>query len=117
MNSRSWEDTDGGRLLKKWHQLSVEINAASVEFSSKHFSMKRGLITHLDPNLIRLEGEDGQTAEMDLSKGVHFDDVVSAEMIRGTPALTMPYPEQLRMSDGGWETWMLFGPIELEGKR
>jgi hypothetical protein len=116
MNNRSWEDTDGGKLLKKWHKLSVEINAASVEFSSRHFSMKRGLITHLDPDLIRLQNNGGLTVEMDLSKGVYFDDVVSAEIVRDIPVLTRSYPEQLKMSDGR-ETWMLFGPTELEGKR
>lgn len=116
MNRRSWEDTDGGRLLKKWFQLSIEINVASVEFSRNRFSMKRALITHLDPTLIRLQDEEGRTVEMDLSDGVSFDDVVSAEMVRETPVLTRSYPEQLRLSSG-WETWMFFGPTELEGER
>ena len=118
MNSRSWEETDGGKLLRKWFQSSCEINASSAGSSSAHFAIKSGLITVLRPNLIRIEGpgEDGICAEMDLSDDVIFEDVASAEIFKSIPALKgRVYGEQLLMSAHS-ETWFLTGPAEIEGE-
>jgi len=118
MKRRSWEDTDGGRLLKKWFQSSCEINASSSGSPSKHFAIKSGLITVLRPDLIRIEGPgaDGLWVEMDLSDDVIFEDVGSAEIFRSIPALKgRVYGEQLLMSMDS-ETWFLTGPAEIEGE-
>jgi hypothetical protein len=53
---------------------------------------------------------------MALSDEVVFDEVVSAEMVRSTPALDgRTYSEQLTL-EMGWERWVMFGPAEIEGK-
>ena len=118
MKRRSWEDTDGGRLLKKWFQSSCEINASSSGSPSKHFAIKSGLITVLRPDLIRIEGPgaDGLWVEMVLSDDVIFEDVASAEIFKSIPTLEGEvYGEQLLMSARS-ETWFLTGPVEIEGK-
>jgi len=116
MKRRSWLETDGGKLLYKWFQSSCEINISSSGSSSKHFSIKKGLIEELRPDLIRLRGPDGSLVEMALSDEVVFDEVVSAEMVRSVPALEgRVYGEQLTL-EMGWERWVIFGPAELEGK-
>ncbi|MGH9615779.1 MAG: hypothetical protein ACRD28_03480 [Acidobacteriaceae bacterium] len=116
MKRRSWPETDGGKLLNKWFQSACEINISSGGSSSKHFSIKKGLIEELSPDLIRLRGPDGRTVEMSLSDEVIFEDVVSAEMVRSVPALEgRVYGEQLILGMG-WERWLTFGPAEIEGK-
>lgn len=116
MKRRPWSETDGGRLLNKWFQSSCEIDISSGGSSSKHFSIKKGLIEELRPDLIRLRGPDGLTVEMTLSDEAIFEDVVSTELVRSVPALDgRTYPEQLIL-EMGRERWVMFGPAEIEGK-
>ena len=116
MKRRSWSETDGGKLLNKWFQSSCEIDISSGGSSPEHFSIKKGLIEELRPDLIRLRGPDGRTVEMSLSDEVIFEDVVSEEMVRSVPALEGGvYGEQLIL-EMGWERWVMFGPAEIEGK-
>ena len=115
-NICSWEDEDGWRLLQKWFQSSCDISVnAGGMFSDKHFSMKRGLITHLDPTRIRLRGEDGREFEMAFSEMPHFEDVVSTEIMASTPWVKGKFPEMLSLTVG-WETWHCVGSIEIEGQ-
>ena len=119
-NSCSWEDRDGWKLLKKWHQSCCEIAVKCGDmFSETHFSMNKGLITQLDPSRIRIRGEDGNEFELPLSETIkgrpHFKDVVSSEIMAQHPEVTGKFPEMVRVSVG-LETWFFLGPIELAGQ-
>ena len=119
-NNCSWEDMDGWKLLKKWHQSRCEITVNCGDmFSETHFAMNKGLIIHLDPSRIRIRGEDGEEFELPLSETVkgrpYFKDVVSSEIMALHPEVTRKFPEMVRVSVG-LETWNFVGPIELEGQ-
>lgn len=116
----SWEDDFGWKLLKKWHQSCCEITVYCGDMLSEtHFSMNKGLITHLDPSRIRIRGEDGEEFELPLSDTVkgrpHFRDVVSSEKMALYPEVTGTYSEMVRVLVGS-ETWCFAGPVEIEGK-
>jgi len=115
----SWEDKDGWKLLRKWHQsrCDISVNCGDM-FSETHFAINKGLITHLDPSRIRICGEDGEDFELPLSEAIngrpHFKDVVSSEIMALHPGVTGKFPEMVRVSVG-LETWNFVGPIEIEG--
>jgi len=113
-NTCSWENEDGWRLLQKWFQLSCEISvAAGGLLSDRRFVIKSGLITHLDPSLIRIRG-DGQEYELALSEIPHFEDVWSGEIAAENPLVKSRFPETVKVSV--WpEEWRFTGPIEIEG--
>lgn len=106
------EDEGAWNLLRKWFQSSAVISAQTVGPSCSAFSMKAGLITHLSPTLMRLQGEGGESFELDMSDA-SFENLVTSEMQEETK-LRRRFPESVQVS-ADLETLFLSGPIEIKG--
>jgi len=114
----SWEDDEGWKLLQKWFHSSCEISiSVGGIMSERRFAINRGLITHLDPSLIRIRG-DGEEHEIVLSedrlKRPRFEDVWSGEIAAKIPQVKKRFPEMVTV-DLEWETWRFVGPVQIAG--